>query len=154
MTNGDNDYNDGGGILTPRNTMALIRSGSCTRPSSSRNSSHLFRGFPLVTSGLGPSSAPLIYNTDTDTHTHTRFTQKHHCIQADTHRLQRSVSRTYAGDEFESRLLFHGRVAVGPHGAAGGVERGVRRSEGPAEEIGDLGEAAEGRGVRVLHESL
>ena len=44
--------------LTPLNTSSLILSGFCTRPSESRNSAHLSRGCPLVTSGLGPSSTP------------------------------------------------------------------------------------------------
>lgn len=45
---------------TPLNTSSLIFSGHVTRPSESRNSSHLSRGGPLVTSGLGPSSTPLM----------------------------------------------------------------------------------------------
>lgn len=133
------------GCRTPLNTSSLILSGFVTRPSESRNSSHLSRGRPRVTSGLEPSSTPWWTNDDT----HKQLT--HSVCTTETTPLSPSLS--YAGDEFEARVVVglrrQTRILKRPR-----VGGRLWRSKGRSEEVGDFGESTKRSGVRVLDKSL
>lgn len=127
--------------FTPLKTSFFMCSGFITRPSASRNSSHLSRGGPLVTLGLGPSSTPLIKKNIT--------TGIMEFILNKPVRLLVS----YTCDQFKSRLFFRlWRQTWIPR--CTGLTGGVRRTKSCLEEVGDFGETTKCGGIRIENESL
>lgn len=134
-------------FLTPLNTSSLTFSGFFTRPSGSRNTSHLSRGCPLVTSGLGPSSTPLMVRQ-----TQTLTTDSPN-IALDTTVCFKLFFFSYTGDEFKAGLFIRLGRQTGILSRTR-VDLGIWRSKCRPEEIGDFGEPAKCGGIWVMDKSL